>query len=163
MVTPPPSLSPYLYTLKCRKLMGYYSSRYPVTVSFMSDTNAFLNAPSITVCPTARLSCYRLASAILQEIPDDESSELTMNASLTQTPDTNKSTSTSRSVFDDGRQETPTTNTSVFILRQLLEVAQCCRTLHTLPRKDFIKLGCNSLIGVSNFLCVACTCIGFSS
>lgn len=127
----------------CRKKKyNHYFLRYPVTVTVKTDPNAYLNAPSVTICPLARLSCRRLASAMLQESPDGESTKMAVNLFRTQnSPDTN--------VDSEGGQEVPNTSSRYNILRQLFKVAKCCQTLRetNISQENVGILGCSGFEG----------------
>lgn len=125
-----------------KKKYNHYFLRYPVTVTVKTDPNAYLNAPSVTICPLARLSCRRLASAMLQESPDGESTKMAVNLFRTQnSPDTN--------VDSEGGQEVPNTSSRYNILRQLFKVAKCCQTLRetNISQENVGILGCSGFEG----------------
>lgn len=119
--------------------------RYPVTVTVETDTNAYLNAPSVSICPLARLSCRRLASAMLEEPHDETSSKIIMKP-----PQSLSDNDTSTFSSDDNEgQDVPANNSRYFILRQLFEVAKCCQTLQysQLSKDNSAELGCLSFGG----------------
>lgn len=137
-----------------------------MTVTVKTDTFASLNAPSITICPLARLSCRRLASIILQATKDGPSSRFSMNPSETQSS-SDTDTVTSSNVNDKGNQKVPATDSKhsskYYIMHQIFQVAGCCQTLMQMNQlsEHFFKLGCMQSI-VSESFWLARYCLYFS-
>lgn len=114
-----------------------------------TNTYPRLNSPALTICPLARLSCHRLATAILRNMNDDAPSRLVMNPQTQSPPDT--ITSTFSNVDDGGRQEVPATSSSDAIFRQLFKVAKCCPAVESkVSREDLTKLECTTFFEVSD-------------
>ncbi|MPD03638.1 hypothetical protein E2C01_099280 [Portunus trituberculatus] len=104
-------------------------------MSVSTTSSPFIKSPAVTICPAARLSCRRLAYALLQELTN----------ATNQTTDSSSASASSRD-----------RHIAESLLPQLYAVADCCKTLQRkLPVPDLLTLGCkppnmNEFVSVSS-------------